>query len=74
MDVAKDRNDITTTLINQNSLENVNRFTYLGSIITHNGDLAPELDNHIGNTANAFNRLLPFIRHKSIKMRTKITI
>ena len=33
MDVAKETNDITTTLSNQNSLENVDKFTYLGSTI-----------------------------------------
>ena len=74
MDIVKDKNDITTTLINQNSLENVDRFTYLGSITIHNGDLTPELDNRIAKAANAFNRLLPVMRHKSIKMRTKIAI
>ena len=74
MDIAKDRNDITATLINQNSLKNVDRFRYLGNIITHNGDLTPEIDNRIGKAANAFNRLLPLMRHKSIKMCTKISI
>ena len=72
MDVAKERNDITTTLSNQNSLENVDKFAYLGSIISHNGNLTPELDNRIGKAANAFYRLLPVMRHKSIKMPTKI--
>ena len=74
MDVAKERNDITTTLSNQKSLENVDQFVYLGSTISHNGNLTPELDNRIGKAANAFNRLLPVMRHKSIKMPTKIAI
>ena len=74
MDVAKERNDITTTLSNQKSLENVDKFVYLGSTISHNGNLTPELDNRIGKAANAFNRLLPVMRHKSIKMPTKIAI
>ena len=65
---------ITTTLSNQNSLENVDKFVYLGSTISHNGKLTPELDNRIGKTANAFNRLLPVMRHKSIKMPTKTAI
>ena len=30
--------------------------------------------NRIGKAANAFNRLLPVMRHKSIKMPTKIAI
>ena len=38
------------------------------------GNLTPELDNRIGKAANAFNRLLPVVRHKSIKMPTKIAI
>ena len=33
MDVAKERNDVTTTLSNQNSLKNVDKFAYLGSTI-----------------------------------------
>ena len=73
MDMAKERNDITTTLRNQISLENVDQFVYLGSTISHN-DLTPEPDNRIGKAANAFNRLLPVMRHKSIKMPPKITI
>lgn len=47
MDMTKDRNDITTTLSNQSSLENVDKFVYLGSTIAHNGNLTPELDNRI---------------------------
>ena len=74
IDVAKERNDITTTLRNQISLENVDEFVYLGSTISHNGNLTPELDNRIGKAANAFNRLLPVMCHKSIKMPTKIAI
>ena len=74
MDVAKERNDITTTLSNQNSLENVDEFVYLGSTISHNGNFTSEPDNHIGRAANAFNRLQPVMRHKSIKMPTKTAI
>ena len=48
MDAAKERNDITTTLSNQNSLENVDKFVYLRSTISHNSNLTPELDNRIG--------------------------
>ena len=60
MDVAKERN-ITITLSNQNSLENVDKFVYLGSTISHNGNLTLELDNRIGKAADAFNRLLPLM-------------
>lgn len=74
MDVAKERNDITTTLSNQNSLENVDKFVNLGSTISHNGNLTSELDNSIGKAANVFNRLLPVMRHKSVKMPRKTAI
>ena len=74
MDVAKERNDITTTLSNQNSLENVDKFVNLGSTISHNRNLTSELDNRIGKAANVFNRLLPVMRHKSVKMPTKTAI
>lgn len=75
MDVAKERNDITTTLSNQNSLENVDKFVNLGSTISHNGNLTSELDNRIGKAANVFNRLfLPVMRHKSVKMPRKTAI
>ena len=73
MDVAKEKNDITTTLSNQNSLENVDKFVYLGSAISHNGSLTPELDNRTGKAADA-SRLPPVMHHKSIKMPTKIAI
>lgn len=74
MDVAKERNDITTTLSNQNSLENVDKFVNVGSTISHNGNLTSELDNSIGKAANVFNRLLPVMRHKSVKMPRKTAI
>ena len=71
MDVTKDRNDFNITLSNPNPLENVGKFVYLGSIIINNGGLTPELDNRIGKAANAFNKLLPVMCHKSITLRTK---
>ena len=74
MDVAKERNDITTTLSNQNSLENVDKFVNLGSTISHNRNLTSELDNRIGKAANVFNRLLPVMCHKSIKMPMKTAV
>ena len=40
--------------------------------MTRNGDFTPELDNHIGKAANAFNKLLSVMRHKSIKLPTKM--
>lgn len=74
IDVAEGRNDIATILRNLNSLENVDKFVCLGSTISHNGNLTSELDIHIGKAANAFNRLLPVMRYKSIKMPTKTAI
>ena len=38
IDVAKERNDITTMLSNQDSLENVDKFVCLWSAISPNGD------------------------------------
>ena len=74
IDVTEERNDIATILSNLNSLENVDKFVCLGSTISHNGNLTSELDIHIGKAANAVNRLLPVMRHKSIKMPTKTAI
>ena len=74
IDVTEERNDIATILSNLNSLENVDKFVSLGSTISHNGNLTSELDIHIGKAANAVNRLLPVMRHKSIKMPTKTAI
>ena len=74
IDVTQERNDIATILSNLNSLENIDKFVCLGSTISHNGNLTSELDIHIGKAANAVNRLLPVMRHKSIKMPTKTAI
>ena len=72
--MAKERNDISTTLSYQNSLENVDKFVYLGSTILHNGNLTPEQDKRIEKAANAYNRLVAVMRHKSIKIPTKTAI
>lgn len=74
MSVERERTDITITMSNQGALENVDKFVYLGSTMTHNGDLSPELDNRIGKAASAFNTLMPVMRHKSIKLTTKLSI
>ena len=61
---TKERNDITTSLSNQNSLQNVDKFVYLGSTLSYNGNLTAELDNGIGKIVNAFHRHLPAMCHQ----------
>ena len=61
-------------LPNQDALENVQNFNYLGSTISRSGDMSPELNNRLGRAASTFNNLLPIMRQKSIRLSTKLAI
>ena len=59
--MAKEKNDIP---------ENIDKFVYLGSTISHNGDLTPELNNCIDKTASAFNRIMLVMSHNGMFLCT----
>ena len=58
-----------------NDVEFVDKFTYLGSIITNTGDLQPDINRRIGLAAGVM-RLLrqPLWHHSSISLETKLRV
>ena len=74
MSVSKQECNINITLTNQDALENVQNFNYLGSTISRSGDMSPELNNRLGRAASTFSNLLPIMRQKSIRLSTKLAI
>ncbi len=56
-------------------VEPVKNFVYLGSIVTDNGDLKPEITRRRGLAASAFQSLWkPLWRHQTISRKTKLRI
>ena len=47
-------------------LKEVDRFTYLGSVVTVNGDCLPDIKNKLSKAAGAMNKLNYSWKNKSI--------
>ena len=61
--------------IGNDSVEFVDSFVYLGSLITNNGDMKPEIDRRRGIAATTMRSLWqPLWRHRSISIKTKLRI
>ena len=58
-----------------NGVEFVDKFAYLGSIITNPGDLQPDINRRIGMAAGVMRSLRqPRWRHSSISLETKLRV
>ena len=58
-----------------NDVEFVDKFTYLGSIITNTGDLQPDINRRIGMATGVMRSLSqPLWRHSSISLETKLRV
>ena len=58
-----------------NDVEFVDKFTYLGSIITNTGDLQPDINRRIGLATGVMRSLRqPLWRHSSISLETKLRV
>ena len=58
-----------------NDVEFVDKFTYLGSIITNTGDLQPDINRRIGLATGVMRSLRqPLWRHSSIGLETKLRV
>ena len=58
-----------------NDVEFVDKFTYLGSIITNTGDLQPDINRRIGLATGIMRSLRqPLWRHSSISLETKLRV
>ena len=58
-----------------NDVEFVDKFTYLGSIITNTGNLQPDINRHIGLATGVMRSLRqPLWRHSSISLETKLRV
>ena len=58
-----------------NDVEFVDKFTYLGSIITNTGDLQLDINRHIGLATGVMRSLRkPLWRHSSISLETKLRV
>ena len=55
-------------------LKEVDRFTYLGSVVTINGYYLPDIKNKLSKAAGAMNILNYFWKNKSIQLNTKLRI
>ena len=58
-----------------NDVKFVDKFTYLGSIITNTGDLQPDINRRIGLATGVMRSLRqPLWRHSSISLETKLRV
>ena len=64
----------SSIILNNNALEKVSHFSYLGSKITTDGDTNAEIMTRIALAANAFNRLSNIWRSKTLGNQTKIRL
>ena len=60
--------------IENQEIETSDRFTYLGSIISEEGDLEPELNQRISKTSNVFRSQAKIWSNKGLSTKTKMKI
>ena len=67
--------DVKTPIkLEEDELNEVNKFTYLGSIVTTNGNCLPDIKNRISKAAGAMNKLHNFWKDRNIGLKTKLQI
>ena len=67
--------DVKTPIkLEKDELNEVDKFTYLGSIVTTNGDCLPDIKNRISKAAGAMNKPHNFWKDKNIGRMTKLQI
>ena len=67
--------DVKTPIkLEEDELNEVGKFIYLGSIVTINGDCLPDIKNRIGKEAGAMNKLHNFWKDKNKGLKTKLQI
>lgn len=64
----------TPITMDQNSLEDVNSFTYLGSIISVEGGTEDDVQARIGKARTTFNMLRNIWKAKNLSLKTKLQI
>jgi hypothetical protein len=60
--------------IGNQSIESVDSFTYLGSIVTREGGALEDMSNRIGKGNSAFVQLCPAWKNSNISRKTKLRI
>ena len=60
--------------LDNDELNEVGKFTYLGSIVTANGDCLTDIKNRISKAASAMNKLNNFWKNKNVEQKTKLQI
>jgi len=53
------------------NIDDVDRFTYLGSVLTYDGDAEAEVNCRVGKAASVFQRMRPIWTSSSISSSTK---
>lgn len=70
----KDTNLLMLVTIGNPPLADIDRFTYLGSVITQDGDAEPDVNQRIGKAANLFQRMRNIWILPSISMPLRIRL
>jgi hypothetical protein len=60
--------------LDSQSIEDVNQFTYLGSIVSKNGGADNDIKSRFGKVRHAFVTLRPLWKNKNISQKTKLRI
>ena len=68
------RDDDTHIMINNEAVENVTQFTYLGAVFTNNYDDSVEIKRRIGIAKNATISLTKIWKNRSIDLKTKMRL
>jgi hypothetical protein len=71
MDFTEVNKDIK---LNNNPLEKVTHFTYLGSRMSYDGDVTSEIEARIALASNAFKQLGNVWRSKPLSNKTKLSL
>ncbi len=72
MNIGSGRN--INILVNDEKLETVENFTYLGSTICSNGDISKEINIRIGKASAAFGRLQRVWQLRNVSLKTKMAV
>ena len=73
-EIMRNLNNQAPINLDSEELKQVDQFTYLGSIVTINGNCMPDIKNRICKAAGAMNKLSNFWKNKNIEQKTKLQI
>ena len=73
MAIAKNK-EICEIKLNNSNLEQVDQFSYLGSVVSEDGSCVPDVTSRIGKAAAVFGNLKTIWKSKDILIKTKIYI